>query len=106
MSQPLAKTPPTYNSSVLCPCDPIPLLVVLFSIAGTGHLRKFCRRGKTHVEFACRCEWKKCLAAFTRKFGRICPEKGQILLRKRREITRKFGRHVLTDRKVWPSFEL
>src|SRR5258708_15695545 len=37
MSQPLAKTPPAYNSSVLCPCDPIPLLVVLFSIAGTGH---------------------------------------------------------------------
>src|SRR5258708_38038268 len=36
MSQPLAKTPPAYNSSVLCPCDPIPLLVVLFSIAGTG----------------------------------------------------------------------
>ena len=38
MSQPLAKTPPAYNSSVLCPCDPIPLLVVLFSIAGTGHI--------------------------------------------------------------------
>jgi len=37
MSQPLAKTPPAYNSSVLCPCDPIPLLVVLFSIAGAGH---------------------------------------------------------------------
>lgn len=37
MSQPLAKTPPAYNSSVLCPCDSIPLLVVLFSIAGTGH---------------------------------------------------------------------
>src|SRR5258708_7721792 len=40
MSQPLAKTPPAYNSSVLCPCDPIPLLVVLFSIAGTGHLNR------------------------------------------------------------------
>jgi len=35
-------------------------------------------------------------------FGRFGPEKGQILLRKHQEITRKFGRRVLTDRKVWP----
>ena len=39
-------------------------------------------------------------------FGRFRPEKGQILLGKRREFTRKFGRRVLTDRKVWPSFEM
>gem|GEM_PF-5481251 len=45
------------------------------------------------------------MAAFTRKFGHIRPEKGRILLRKHREVTRKFGRHVLTDRKVWPSFD-
>jgi hypothetical protein len=48
------------------------------------------------------CEWKKCLAAFTRKFGRFRLEKGRIFLRKHNEITRKFGRHVLTYRKVWP----
>jgi hypothetical protein len=40
----------------------------------------------------------------TQMFGRNSPEKGQILLRKRREVTRKFGRHVVTDKKVWPSF--
>src|SRR5436189_5476692 len=54
--------------------------------------------------FAPSCKWKQCLAAFTRKFGRLRLEKGRILLRKRREVTRKFGRHVVTDRKVWPSF--
>lgn len=41
MSQPLAKTPPAYNSSVLCPGDPIPLLVVLFSIADTRQALSF-----------------------------------------------------------------
>ena len=53
-----------------------------------------------------RCEWKQCLAAFTRKFGRLRPFSGRILLRKHREVTGKFGRHVVTDRKVWPSFEM
>jgi hypothetical protein len=31
----------------------------------------------------------------------LTPTKGQFL-RKRREITRKFGRNIVTDRKVWP----
>jgi hypothetical protein len=52
------------------------------------------------------CEWKVSLAAFTRKFGRLRSEKGRILLRKHREVTGKFGRHVVTNRKVWPSFEM
>jgi hypothetical protein len=45
-------------------------------------------------------------------FGRFYKKVWPFLTRKRdkfmrryREITRKFGRHVLTDRKVWPSFE-
>ena len=81
MSQPFAKTPPAYNSSVLCPCDPIPLLVVLFSIAGTGHLRKFCRCGKTYVEFAESANgsfvWpllQESLGAFTSKRGEFYRE--------------------------------
>jgi hypothetical protein len=45
------------------------------------------------------------LAACTRKIGRSRSEKRRILLRKRLEITRKIGRHVVTDMKVWPSFE-
>ena len=45
------------------------------------------------------------MAAFTGKFGRFRPEKGRLLLRKHQVITRKFGRHVVTDRKVWPTFD-
>src|SRR6266566_9336618 len=50
MSQPLAKTPPAYNSSVLCPCHPIPLLVVLFSIAGTGQVSSWAMPRTTNNE--------------------------------------------------------
>src|SRR5260370_39767962 len=58
MSQALAKTPPAYNSSVLCPCDPIPLLVVLFSIAGTGHYAvQSLRKGILILSIGKRC-WK------------------------------------------------
>src|SRR5258706_9130713 len=71
-----------------------------------AHLSPKSRKSQTYVEFAAGCKWKQCLAAFTRKFGHIRPEKGRILLRKHRKVTRKSGRHVLTDRKVWPSFEL
>src|SRR5258708_26935089 len=55
MSQPLAKTPPAYNSSVLCPCDPIPLLVVLFSIAGTGQFLSTsqCLAKTSHLQLTC-----------------------------------------------------
>ena len=38
-------------------------------------------------------------------FGRFRPEKGRVLLRNHQEITRKIGRHVVTDRKVWPSYD-
>ena len=42
---------------------------------------------------------------FYKKVWPLSPRKKRLLLRKHQVITRKFGRHVVIDRKVWPTFD-